>query len=124
MEAEMADIIEGIPNRKLERLKKHLELVEKKTGMPLRKTPREGLSICPIFNFAPGKDGKGYFFLGATLEGRLGYIKDRERRLFLSCHRDKLYEIYEVEDSIWWENRSDKLKRQVTKYIQDWIKNR
>lgn len=106
----MADIIRGIPNKRLDRLKKHLLKLEKQTGKPLRRKPRGEPFECPIENFAPSKNRARDKFCGAG---------------FMSVTYGLLhYKIYGFSDAAWWCNLAPEPSRQVTKYIMDWIKNR
>ncbi|GAG55287.1 unnamed protein product [marine sediment metagenome] len=112
----MADTIEGIPEKKLERLKKHLLKVEGLAGKPLRKTPYTAWTICPITNFAPDYDDRGRNYVGAGLDGYVCYGN--------AGAEAKSRKVYSLPDSLWWGSLSDKQRRQVTKYIQGWIKDR
>jgi hypothetical protein len=109
----MADTIEGIPEKRLDRLKKHLLKAEKLTGKPLRKTPAHHFASCPIGNFAPNKDKDGF-----PLEAWRGTVE------YEGGWRMKYYRIYSPNDTLWWTYLPYELKIKVTKYIQGWIKNR
>jgi hypothetical protein len=110
----MADTIEGIPEKKLDRLKKHLLKVEKLTGRPLREKPRFDPDDCPIGNFAPDKDREGFVLENWSRE--VCYVED--------WGGANLYSIYSGSDTIWWALLPDELKIKATKHIQGWIKSK
>ena len=83
-----------ITEYRMRQLKKHLLLLEKLTGMPLRKEPRD-LS-CPIEMFAPDfdKDGDKFEGFGYTIVAygrnlRKYIIKEAEKDARHFCHLSK-----------------------------------
>jgi hypothetical protein len=109
----MERIIEGVPNSKLERLKKHLLWIEEQTGGKLRGVPRQDYEECPIFNFAPDKNGEGKEFLDAGMQLYYGGFNSSE--IYPS--------VYKKADWLWWENLTKERRLRITEYIQNWIKN-
>ena len=103
-----------ISKARWDRLAKHLEKVEERTGGKLKQTPRYSLTDCPIANFAP-EEYKHSTFWGVSGDGWLGYWSKTEA---LDIH------IYEVKDSLWWIQLDNQTRQEVTKKVIEWIKER
>lgn len=102
-------IIEGIPDSKIKRLKKHLLKAEELTGGKLRQKPREPANECPILNFAPLKIKGG---------GKCLYGIWRSYSWF-GC---RVFRLYTKEDSDWWADLKFETQEAITRHIQQWIK--
>ncbi len=100
----------GVPQERLDRLMKHLYELEKQTGQRLRTTPRYYLNDCPIENFAPGK---GFVYVGGT-PPTIGKV----------YYSDKIYKIYEGEESEWWKRLPRKTRWLITKWVSQQLKER
>ena len=117
-------MVKGVPDYKIERLKKHLLKAEKMMGKPLRTTPRYKATLCPINNFEPtsyneyGERQGGYFESDCTF-GVLG-IRRANSTFYIFAQAVK---IYDEKDSWWWESLALKTRCAITKYISNWIKN-
>lgn len=102
-------IIEGIPDSKIKRLKKHLLKVEEVSGGELRKTPRHERWECPIANFEP-----------------VAYTKERrEITCGVSNFRTltmQFIKVYDSKDTDWWEGLPALTRYVITRHIQQWIK--
>ena len=96
-----------------ERLWKHLLKLERLTGMPLRKRPRSVWHVCPIENFAPNKDKTWSSFYNVEYSGYVHYTQPR-----------KVYDIYESNDSDWWESLKIEDCRDITRRLIKRLKER
>lgn len=103
-----------ISKARMDKLKEHLELLEKKTGGKLRETPRYEMDFCPIGNFAPDKDKNGHDFYGVNRGGEVKYD------IWTTEHN----QLFSRSDSIWWDSLAVSTQEQVTKQIIQWIKER
>jgi len=106
-------IVEGVPNSRLERLKGHLLGLEEATKKPLLKSPRYDGDKCPIGNFAPKKDSEGYKLFCW-----------REVVIYEKRGKFNRYPLYGTEDMKWWLRLPKEPCCKITRYIQEWIKNR
>ena len=91
----------------------HLLDLEKQTGMPLRKEPKNSSCLfdCPIENFAPEKDKDGNQFSEVHHSGIVQY-------------GEKHYKIYSAEESTWWLHLSIPSNVKYTIEIIKWVKAR
>jgi hypothetical protein len=95
---------EGVTQKRLNRLWRHLLKLEKLTGKPLRKTPRQNgdMSNCPVRAFAPEKNKGGLLYMGTNRRGDIGYHTEKLDPIAKEeCA--KTYSIYTWRDSDWWE---------------------
>ncbi|MCJ7828668.1 MAG: hypothetical protein MUP81_02875 [Dehalococcoidia bacterium] len=111
-------IIEGIPDSKITRLKKHLLKVEKMTGGKLRQKKRGFSPQCPIYNFAPDTDGNKRSFVGAGISIHYGSWVNKNE---VTYNND--LKLYSEGDEYWWKRLTAKDKEAITRYIQQWIKD-
>lgn len=111
-------MVKGVPDYKIERLKKHLLKVEKLTGGKLRRTSRGWAdNNCPISDFSPNKDGGKRDFMWTGNDGVVTYWGD------ISDGDVKDYNIFASSDTKWWDSLKPETRRRITKYISNWIKN-
>jgi hypothetical protein len=110
---------EGVTQKRLNRLWRHLLKLERLTGMPLRKKPRYRALGCPVDNLAPDKDDKGNYYCGANILGNVGYVPKKPRRgtLFSPEEVGSLFLVYTEEDSEWWARLTLIERQEVT----DWV---
>ena len=107
---------EGVTQKRLNRLWRHLLKLERLTGMPLRKEPRySAYCCCPIGGFAPSHNSKGEHLFDYSYTGIFRYGSKNK-------HID--YKIYEWEDGKWWSGLSYKECEEATTWVQKKIAER
>lgn len=105
-----------LDEQRLNDLKKHLEILEERTGRKLRKIPRYDLWDCPMENFAPGRDKSGRKFDDV---GCYSVFYLTRPRFYFRYH-----DIFPIESSIWWSCLSLEEKEAYTRAIIQWLKER
>jgi len=105
--------INGISEKRWNRLIGHLERLESLTGGKLIPIHRGRVHSCPIENFAPLCDKNGAKLVGGSMDGHVLYQQENNKLT--------KYQIYRWPNSVWWTMLEYTTKRKITLAIEKWI---